>query len=335
VRRVSRSSSCLAPLTVRPLISGSLYHQRWASSTAKSSTGTPTNQAATTEASPTGSQKKEEFVDIPFEWDMAYLKKFEIPPPTPAQFAKSIPAPQVDEVTGRAGQLASDLFEIAYTYDQLLNIAEELKELRKVAKAHPHITESIESKGTPKMETRKFFETLFQPASPLLKKFVARMVENSDFFRILQVADMFTELMMAHRNEMRVVLNVAKIPSSPEKLESLKARAALYHLPSGIVPVWEINEKPDLISGYTLITKEMSADVSQAGRDKKMKEKLTGIMKKISAAHVAPPVKVDIPPRVIKHGDELKVLADKVRKGEEANLKAKQQHYKDHFVDWA
>ena len=85
---------------------------------------------------------------MPFEWDLEYLKKFEIAPPTPEQMARSIPvsslsihcnhvenflksifcsqAPEVEGVIGRAGQLASDLFEISYIYEKLQDIGDEL-----------------------------------------------------------------------------------------------------------------------------------------------------------------------------------------------------------------
>jgi len=197
------------------------------------------------------------------------------------------------------------------------------------------MAERIESKGISKIENRKYFEKLFQQASPLLKKFVARMVENNDFFRILTVADMLGELMRAHKHELRVVLNVAKLPATPEKLEALKARISLYHLPNDTLPVWEINEKPDLISGYSVSTKEMTVDMSQAGRDKKMTERLAVIMKKIQAAHPEPSLKPEFTPRVIKRGDELQAVAVELKKREEESRKQSEAHFNHLFVDWA
>jgi len=268
-----------------------------------------------------------EFI-VPSDWDLDYLKKFEVPVPTAEQMAKAVPSPL--ELAGRVGELASDLFECASVYDVLDTVASELQAIRAEANKNPQFAEFVEEKANTKKDVRVAFEQVFKDASPVLKKFVARMVENNEFYRLLGLADNFTELIRAHKKEMNVTLHVAKLPS-PDKLEILKARASFYHLPRGANPIWDIKEKPELLSGYSLSTKDFTVDTSGAKKKKDLQDRLAAVFAKVDAAL---PATEATTPMVVTTAEEVQKLATALNERRAEIKESEDAHYRAHFLDW-
>lgn len=278
-------------------------------------------------------KKKDDLVFVvPSDWDLEYLSKFEVKA-TPEQLAKVIPAPHVD-LPGKLGELTADLFEVASVFDSIETVGQELQAFAKYAAQQPELVEFIEDKSQSKKQTRALFEQLFKTSSPVLKRFIARMIENNDFYRLLKVAEGYSEMLKVYKKEFSAVLLVAKMPS-PEKLERLKARLSFLHMPKGSRPVWEIREKPELIEGFTLTTPDALVDNSELKRRKEVQDRLATIWAKIEASQPKPPADGVLHQlarfNVKQHTQE---LAKALQTAAAETKKIEEEQYRAHFVDW-
>jgi len=269
-----------------------------------------------------------EFV-VPSEWDLDYMKKFDIPSPTPEQIAKAIPPPL--EVYGRVGELASDLFQIASVYNEIDQFHDQLMSIKKFAQTSPAFATFLEDKSYTKKEIRGVFEDVFKNLSPVLKKFGARMVENSDFHRLLKMIDTYDELVRAHKKEIPVILALPKIPP-PERLELLKQRLTSIYLPRGAHPVWDIQTRPNLGSGFVFGTPERTIDTSYAKKLNDLKGRLAVIHDRVAAAELRNPLPQTLPSGL--KPSSFQDMAKAINKQVEERATAEERHYKDNFVSW-
>jgi len=277
-------------------------------------------------------KKKKNTIDfvVPADWDLAYLKKFDIPPPTPEQMAKALSPPL--ELYGRVGALATDLFQVASVYDVIDTVQEELQSLKKLAKSTPTFADFIEDKGATRKEVRKMFEDVFKTANPVLKKFVARMIENGDFPRILKMTDEYDALVKAHKKEIPVTVYFAKLPP-PERLEVLKQRLAFFYLPKGANPVWNIQQRDDLVTGFILSTPDRTVDSSYAKKLADLKERVATIKMRVAAAESKGVYLGTPPPRGLKPSS-FQDLAKAIIQADDVRMKREETAYKESFVDW-